>query len=389
MEIMVQENVKVAFRKQYQGPFSFYGAPGRINLIGEHTDYNQGLVLPAAIDKRMYLAIQPNKSNRVEITALDFNETVSFKLQETSPELPHWALYPYGTLREMEKDGLVAKGFNAVFAGDIPVGAGLSSSAALESVFAVALNDLFQAGFDKMQLALAGQRAEHHYAGVQCGIMDQFASIFGKKNHVVLLDCRNLEHQYFPLNIAGYQLILADTRVKHSLASSKYNERRYQCEEGLELLKTRLIGIKSLRDVRSKNVLPYEGLLGKEIALRCKYVTEEIERVEMCCEALNKTDLNEVGRLMFATHHGLSSDYMVSCGELDLLVKTASRVSGVAGSRMMGGGFGGCTINLVAEPSVETFKQQLSEAFHKTYGSLPEFYDVNTSDGAGLISREV
>lgn len=379
---MKEFRVKEAYQKEYGGEYRVFAAPGRINLIGEHTDYNDGFVLPAAIDKRIYLAIRPRNDNTAFITSVDFNEKLKFQLDSPAGDLPHWAKYPYGVVKELLADGHKIKGFDAAFGGDIPTGAGLSSSAAIECAFALALNTIYELGIDRLSLAKIGQRAEHNYAGVKCGIMDQFASLHGQEGHVIKLDCRSLGHELFPLELDGYELILTDTRVKHSLASTEYNTRRYQCEEGLMLLQRQMPAVKSLRDVRSKNVYPYKGLLGEEVFLRCEYVTEENERVEETCKALAIGDLDAVGQLMYQSHEGLRTKYHVSCEELDLLVSTARKVEGVMGSRMMGGGFGGCTLTLLKTSAVKDFKEKTRAAFAEKFGEDPVFYQVNISQGA-------
>lgn len=379
---MKDKIVKDSFETKFGNKFRFFAAPGRINIIGEHTDYNNGFVLPAAIDKRIYLAINAIPGARVTIYSVDFDEPVSFDLNDEQPELPHWAKYPFGVIKELQKKGFKPEAFQAAFGGDIPDGAGLSSSAALESTFATALNALFDFGLDKMSLAKIGQLAEHNYAGVHCGIMDQFASLHGKAGQAMQLDCHSLEFKYFPLELNDYELILADTKVKHSLAASEYNRRRYDCEEGVMILRTQMPGVRSLRDVRSKDMYGFEGILGEEIYLCCEYVTEENERVLDTCHALESGDLKRVGALMFQSHQGLRTKYMVSCKELDTLVDAAKKIEGVLGARMMGGGFGGCTINLVAKNAAEQFKKESSDAFFKAFGTTPEFYQVNIGDGA-------
>lgn len=379
---MNQQQVEQIFEQKHKQPHRIFAAPGRINLIGEHTDYNEGFVMPAAIDKRIYLAIAPVPGNKVEIYSADFDETVTFSLNQALNDMPHWAKYPYGVVRELEAAGHTLQGFCAVFGGDIPKGAGLSSSAALESVFAVALNTLFSLNIDNMTLARIGQRAEHNYAGVKCGIMDQFASIHGKKDHVMMLDCRSLEYEYRPLKLDGFELILADTRVKHSLASSEYNLRRHQCEEGVMVLRTQMPAVRSLRDVRPKDVYPYREMMGEEVFMRCEYVTEENQRVKEMARALEEDDMPLAGELLFASHHGLSNKYHVSCPELDLLVDIARNTPGILGARMMGGGFGGCTINLVSSDAAEQFKESAYSGFKKQFGTEPLFYKVNLSQGA-------
>lgn len=365
--------------------YRMFSAPGRINIIGEHTDYNNGFVLPAAINKRTYLAVQKAPGQMVTLHSVDFNETVHFNLNEKSENLPHWAKYPFGMIREFEKQGYNSGAFNAVFGGDIPDGAGLSSSAALESVFGVALNELFGFGLNRMKIALTGQSAEHNYAGVKCGIMDQFASMHGQKSHVVRLDCRSLEFEYYPLELGDYELILVNTLVKHSLASSEYNKRRAECEEGVNILRRSFPDVHSLRDVSSEMVKQFRKTLDEKVYARCLYVTEENERVEEACILLNEGKLEEVGKLMFQTHEGLSRLYEVSCPELDLLVDTAKVIEGVAGARVMGGGFGGCTINLVKADMMDNFKEKISSVYQETFGIKPLFYHVKTGNGAGEI----
>ncbi|MBW6491343.1 MAG: galactokinase [Lentimicrobium sp.] len=380
---MKENEVRASFEKKFGGDYRIFAAPGRINIIGEHTDYNEGFVLPAAIDKRIYVAIRPVNGSIVTINSVDFDQTINFNPEDELPDLPHWALYPFGVVKELQKQGLKPGAFEAAFGGDIPDGAGLSSSAALESAFATALNHLFDLGLSKMALAKTGQSAEHNYAGVRCGIMDQFASIYGRAGHVMKLDCRSLEYEYFPLDLGKYSLMLIDTRVKHSLAVSEYNSRRNDCEEGVMILQSQMPQVRSLRDVRPKDIYPYKGMMGEEIFLRCEYVTEENERVTETCKALTEGDLDRVGRLMYASHKGLRNKYNVSCAELDLLVDTARTVEGVLGARMMGGGFGGCTINLVKSENADTFRKVTKAAFFQKFGTEPAYYQVNTGDGAG------
>lgn len=382
---MKENKIKEVFEKEFGKEYRFFAAPGRINLIGEHTDYNEGFVMPAAIDKRIYLAIALVSGSESKIIADDINKSVEFETLAENLELPQWARYPYGVIGELKKLGHVTGSFHAVFGGDIPSGAGLSSSAALESAFGYALNELNKFGLDRLALAKVGQKAEHNYVGVMCGIMDQFSSIFGKKDHVFRLDCRSLEFEYFPLKLDDYELILADTQVKHSLASSAYNKRRSECEEGVLILKTQMPGVKSLRDVRPKDIEPYHGQMGDEVFDRCLYVAEENERVLETSKALADGNMKEVGRLLYLSHEGLSKKYDVSCEELDLLVETAKTIDGVMGARMMGGGFGGCTINLVRSSAVEDFKEKTSVAFEKSYGKPPVFYEVNPGDGVKEI----
>ncbi len=380
---MPESKVKDTFKALFGADYRFFSAPGRINLIGEHTDYNDGFVLPAAIDKKIHLAIRPAVKRAAHIVSVDFDEAVEVNLDGPQPNLPHWALYPYGVVKELQADGHKTGGFHAVFGGDIPTGAGLSSSAAIESAFASALNVLFALNADRFTLAKTGQRAEHNYVGVRCGIMDQFASFFGKENHVIRLDCRSLEHEYYPLDLEDYRLLLIDTQVKHSLASSAYNARRQQCENGVKIVQNKYPLVKSLRDATLEMLEEHKALLGEEVWRRCSYVVEENQRVLNACEALLKGDTKKLGELMYLSHRGLQEKYEVSCKELDLLVEIAAETEGVIGSRMMGGGFGGCTINLVSRSALDTFRNKASGAFLKAFGHQPLCYDVNTGDGAG------
>lgn len=379
---MILDKVRESFVERFGKDFRLFSAPGRINIIGEHTDYNNGFVLPAAIDKCIYLAIRPNGDQVINLFSVDFKQAVTFTKGDTGKELPHWAKYPFGVVQELKTLGHITQGFDAVFGGDIPTGAGLSSSAALESVFATALNSIFNFDLDKLTLARVGQKAEHNYAGVMCGIMDQFASIFGKTNHAILLDCRSLEYKYLPIELTDYEFVLVDTKVKHSLASSEYNRRKWNCEEGVMMLSSQMPQVRSLRDVRSKDVYPYKGILGEEVFLRCEYVTEEIERVVQAADAIDNGNLQLLGELMYQSHEGLRAKYHVSCDELDALVEATKNLDGVLGARMMGGGFGGCTLNLVRKDFVEEFKRAVSVSFQHKFGYAPGFFEVNIGGGA-------
>ena len=379
---MTETNVRQLFQSKFGREFHLFRAPGRINLIGEHTDYNLGYVLPAAINKYIYLAIQPNETATFHIQAADLKEDVSFDTSFHKDTLPAWARYPAGVIRELSNQGYHLKGFNAVFGGDIPTGAGLSSSAALESAFALALNHINNLQLKGIELARAGQQAEHHTVGVRCGIMDQFASVFGKANQLIRLDCRDLGHTYFPFENMDHTLLLVNTGVRHALADSAYNERRRQCEEGVRVLAERFPGVESLRDVSREMLRIAEKDLDPLVLKRCEFVAEENERVIRTCEALEKGDMDKTGELMWDSHQGLRHKYEVSCRELDILVETAGTISGVKGARMMGGGFGGCTINLLETRCVDLFKKVTSEKFHNQFQRHPEFYEVTIADGA-------
>ena len=355
----------------------FYASAGRINLIGEHTDYNEGYVFPGAIDKVIMAEIAPNDTDKVRVYSIDIDEYVEFGLNEEDAPTQSWARYIFGVCREILKRGGSVKGFDAVFAGNVPLGAGLSSSAALESCFAFALNDMFNDNsIDKFELARIGQSTEHNYCGVNCGIMDQFASVMGQKGKLMRLDCRSMEFEYFPFNPEGYELVLLDSAVKHELADSPYNKRRASCERVAKRL-----GLETLRDATMTMLKAIRTDITAEDYFRAKFVIEEKDRVLAVCDALNAGDYETVGQKMYETHHGLSDDYEVSCEELDFLNDIA-RECGVTGSRIMGGGFGGCTINLVKKDLLDKFVETAKVRFNEKYGHEPKVYPVVISDGA-------
>ena len=377
------EYVRSRFIKHFDGTTgAVYASPGRINLIGEHTDYNGGFVFPGAIDKGMVAEIKPNGTNLVKAYSIDLKDYVEFGLNEEDAPRASWARYIFGVCREMIKRGVEVKGFNTAFAGDVPLGAGMSSSAALESTYAYALNDLFgENRIDKLELAKVGQATEHNYCGVNCGIMDQFASVFGKKGQLIRLDCRSLEYQYFPFDPQGYRLVLVDSVVKHELASSAYNKRRQSCEAAVAAVQKKYEGVEFLRDVTMDMLNDCKADISEEDFKRAEYVIEEIQRVLDVCAALEKGDYETVGQKMYETHQGMSKLYEVSCDELDFLNDLAFDC-GVTGSRVMGGGFGGCTINLVKEELYNTFINKAKEDFKAKFGRSPKIYDVVISDGA-------
>lgn len=375
----LKEKVHAAFEQRFGADGgAFYASAGRVNLIGEHTDYNGGFVFPGAIDKVIMAEIKPNDSDIVRLVSVDFdNAYCEFGLNEADAPQPSWARYVFGVCREIIKRGGHVNGFDAAFAGNVPNGAGLSSSAALESCFAFALNDLFNGNnIDKFELAKIGQSTEHNYCGVNCGIMDQFASVFGKKGHLMRLDCRSLEHEYYPFNPEGYSLVLVDSRVKHELADSPYNKRRASCERVAARM-----GLETLRDATLEGLNAIKSDITAEDYMRAKFVIEEKDRVLAVCDALVAGDYDTVGRKMYETHDGLSKDYEVSCEELDFLNDVA-RECGVTGSRIMGGGFGGCTINLVKDDLRDEFVKTAVARFAERYGHEPKIYDVVISDGA-------
>lgn len=378
----LKSKIQKAFEEKFGEKGTLYASAGRINLIGEHTDYNGGYVFPGAIDKVIMAEIRPNGTDKVNLYSLDLKESATFGLNEEDAPEEQWARYVFGVCREVIKRGGTVKGFDAVFAGNVPLGAGLSSSAALESCFAFALNDLFNDNtIAKFELAKIGQSTEHNYCGVNCGIMDQFASVFGKKDCLIRLDCRSLEYEYFPFKPVGYKLVLLDSKVKHELVDSPYNKRRQSCERV-----ARRLGIETLRDADMAALEAVKGDISAEDYSRAKFVIEEKERVLDVCAALEKGDYDTVGKLMYATHEGLSKDYEVSCEELDYLNDIAKEC-GVTGSRIMGGGFGGCTINLVADDKYDNFIAAAKEKFAAKYGHQPVVYDVIISDGARKVEE--
>ena len=378
----LKKTIEKAFEEHFGGKGTVYASAGRINLIGEHTDYNGGFVFPGAIDKVIMADIRANGTDKVNVYSIDLGEKATFGLTEEEAPEQQWARYIFGVCREVIKRGFTVKGFDAVFAGNVPLGAGLSSSAALESCFAYAMNDMFNDNaIPKFELAKIGQSTEHNYCGVNCGIMDQFASVFGKKDNLIRLDCRSLEYEYFPFKIDGYKLVLVDSVVKHELVDSPYNKRRQSCERVAKRL-----GIETLRDADMAMLDAIKADISAEDYMRAMFVIEEKERVLDVCDALNRGDIDTVGKMMYETHRGLSKDYEVSCEELDYLNDIAKEC-GVTGSRIMGGGFGGCTINLVADDKYDHFIATAREKFNAKYGHEPKIYDVIISDGARKINE--
>lgn len=373
----MKEKINKAFSERFNNSGTLYVAPGRFNLIGEHTDYNGGFVFPGAIDKFMMAEILPNGTDKVRVYSIDLDDYAEFGLNEADAPQQSWARYIFGVCREVLKRGGKVEGFDAVFAGNVPLGAGLSSSAALESCFANAINDLFNDNnIDKFELARIGQSTEHNYCGVNCGIMDQFASVFGKKDHLMRLDCRSMEFEYFPFKPVGHKLVLLDSVVKHELADSPYNKRRQSCERVAKRL-----GIETLRDATMEMLDAIKTDITAEDYFRAKFVIEEKDRVLAVCDALVAGDYDTVGRCMYETHRGLSKDYEVSCEELDFLNDIAKEC-GVTGSRIMGGGFGGCTVNLVKDELYDNFVATAKKKFKERYGHEPKVYPVIVSDGA-------
>lgn len=388
---MLNELLTQKFKEQFgDNPTLLVRAPGRINLIGEHTDYNNGFVLPAAIDKAIYFAISPRNDQKCVLYAHDLDDSYEFSLDNLQKSEKGWANFLVGVLAEiMAKGKQINTGFNVVFGGDVPLGAGLSSSAAVESGIGFALNKLYNLEFSKLDLALIAQQAEHKYAGVNCGIMDMFASIHGKVNSVIKLDCQDLSFEYFPFNFPDYTLVLCNTGVKHNLGDSEYNQRRAECEEGIRILQKPFPQVDSLRDVTIPMLRSQADKLSSVVYQRCKYVVEEIERVTIACKALENGDVATFGQKMYETHEGLSKDYEVSCPELDFLVEQSQNFETVVGARMMGGGFGGCTINLVKVDAVDKFIEKISFAYNQAFNIELQTYKVKISNGVEEIEKEL
>ena len=382
---MLSQSIATAFQRHFGSAPLLVRAPGRVNLIGEHTDYNGGFVLPAAIDKEIYFAVGLNNRADARLYSHDKDEHVVVPLDQVAPSQHLWANYLLGVVAQFQKLGIAVPGFDCVFGGNIPIGAGMSSSAAVECGLAFALNELLDAGLDRLTLALMGQAAEHEYAGVRSGLMDQFASLFGRAGHVVRLDCRSLEYEYLPFNAEAYHLVLCNSGVKHSLASSEYNTRRRECELGVALLQRYYPEVHTLRDATAAQLDRHREELGEIVYRRCQYVVQENRRVERTCQALLAGDMTTVGEQMYASHAGLRDQYEVSCRELDVLVQIAKTAPGVLGARMMGGGFGGCTINLVAAEQAPAFVRQATAEYHRILTLPLETYTTTIVAGVGPL----
>lgn len=374
-------DVKSEFVRQFEYDPVLVRAPGRINLIGEHTDYNQGWVLPAAINQAIYFAIGSNGTSTCRISALEPNQSVEFKVSKLKHAEYAWADYIIGTVEEL---GL-SEGFDMVFGGNIAIGAGLSSSAALTCGAAWGLNHLFVLGYENEELVLKAQSVENNFIGLNCGIMDQTACLFGKENHLILLDCQSQTKRLIRADFANYTLLLCDSRVKHSLAQSQYNIRRKECEQAVVILNTRYGNIISLRDVSLDQLFDSKNSLSATHFKRAKFVIEENRRVHEAVRCIAERNFIKLGELLWASQEGLKNEYQVSCDELDFLVGESLDFEGVLGARMMGGGFGGCTINLVRKDTVEEYSDHLVKGFSNRFGHQPEFYNVILGGGVTLV----
>jgi len=385
MDISIAKTVLKSFSQIFPEQPNLYFSPGRINLIGEHVDYNDGFVMPAAIDKGVYYAIAANQTETIHFYAIDFDEHFSININAIKSD-DGWRNYVLSVVNEFLKLGKGIKGFNCVFGGDIPRGSGMSSSAAVEGGLAFAINEMYQIGLNRVELALLCQRAEHGFPNVKCGIMDQFANMNGKKDHVILLDCMSMDYQYFPLLLAGYKIVLINSKVHHSLASGEYNIRRQRCEKGLEIIRKHL-AVQSFRDIENIEAIAIaKNEMSPKVYNCCRFVVEEIGRTRKAAQLLQQNDLPAFGKLMFETHEGLSKLYEVSCVELDFLVEQARKFPAVIGSRLMGGGFGGCTINIVAEDGIANFIEDASREYQQQFDIVPEAYIVETADGTKAIA---
>lgn len=381
---MIQQ-VAANFKARFNEEPALFRSPGRVNIIGEHTDYNNGFVLPAAIDKAIYIGISKRKDDVISLYSEEFNESFETKVSQVKPTDKGWPNYILGIVDQLNKKGHTIAGFNLNIDGDIPIGSGLSSSAAVECATGFALNEVFGLNLSRLDLAFIAQRAEHEFAGVRVGIMDMFASLFGKKDHVIKLDCQSLDYEYVPLVLKGFKIVLLNTNVKHSLSSSEYNTRRQQCEEGVALVKEHHPEVKTLRDVTLEMLDQYVKPKNELVYRRCKYVVEENQRLLAACEDLKNGHVEALGEKMFQSHDGLSKEYEVSCPELDFLVDAVRNNPNVLGARMMGGGFGGCTINIVKEEAIDGLIKELSGSYKEQMGLELTPYIAQTADGTSRI----
>jgi galactokinase len=381
------QDLRNSFRQLYGSEPRFFSAPGRINLIGEHTDYNEGFVLPMAADRRTYVAAAARNDRVIRVHSSNLDEQSEFDLdQKWKPAQPKWLLYVEGIARVLEEKGFRLKGADLDISSEVPIGAGLSSSAALEVSVGFALLKLAEADIDLMQLALSAQAAEHLFVGTACGLMDQLTAAYGVANHAMLIDCRSLERQLVVMNVPNMTVVICDTGVKHELATSAYNERRQQCEQAVKILQEQNGAIRSLRDVTFADFETHKDLLPEPLRRRCRHVVSENERTLSAVGALKQGDVERLGELINLSHESLRDDYEVSCRELDLMVELARGQEGVAGARMMGGGFGGSTVNLVARDKFNEFRRAVSEGFQRETGLIPTVIAVEADDGVGEIS---
>jgi len=373
------------FEQEFNERPRCFRSPGRINLIGEHTDYNQGFVLPSGIDLFCQIAIKASKTKQFTFQAIDLGEHVVYEEGQVFKPKTYWANYILGVKHAFNKRGFTIPPFNLVIKSDVPIGAGLSSSAALESVVAFGLNEIFSMGLSKMDLTWIAKEAENDFIGLQCGIMDMFASIHAKENNAMLLDCKSLAFEYVPLELGSNKLLLFDTQVKHQLASSEYNTRRLECLQAVDVLKTNHANIESLRDVNMLMLMDIENKVPENIFNRARHVVTENNRLHEFSIAIASKNWSLAGALLYASHDSLKNDYEVSCPELDLLVNVVKGIDGVWGARMMGGGFGGCTLNLVRNEKIDEIIKEVNHSYFTAFGIVPKYYIASTSDGASTF----
>ncbi|RAV30044.1 galactokinase [Sinomicrobium soli] len=382
----LKDRINTLFKEKYNGSPLLIQSPGRINIIGEHTDYNDGFVLPGAIDRYIISAMARNGSpDECRVFAADMDEEIRFSLDDVKPsEKGSWQNYVLGVVSEIGKRGVQLQGFDIVFGGNIPKGSGLSSSAALENAITFGLNELFGIGMSRTEMMLLSQKAEHNFVGVQCGIMDQFASMQGKGEHVLLLDCRSLDFSPVAIDFSDYEILLINSNVKHSLADSAYNDRRESCESGVRILQSAFPEIKALRDASETQLSEVKDRLDPDTYEKCLYVIQENDRVQEAVKAIKNNDIPLLGSLLFQSHAGLEHQYEVSCPELDFLVEKARENNDILGSRMMGGGFGGCTINIIRKGAAEAFVASVEEEYTRKFDKKPSIYNVALTDGTGI-----
>jgi len=383
---MNAQDLKSTFKRLFNAEPILVRSPGRINIIGEHTDYNGGFVMPAAIDKAIYVAISKREDDEIHLFSESYQQFDISSAKSLNKSENSWANYILGVADQLKERGYRLGGFNFYIDGDVPLGAGLSSSAAVECATGFALDQLFSLNVPKMDFALIAQKAEQTFAGVNCGIMDQFASVFGKKDQAIMLDCRSMKHIYIPLKLDGYKLLLLNTNVKHALADSAYNTRRAQCEQGVAWVREHYPNVNTLRDVDLSMLETHVKPKDEEVFTKCSFVVKEIGRLLTAAEQLENGNLQGLGNLMFETHQGLSKDYEVSCKELDFLVEAVKPLDYVLGARMMGGGFGGCTINIVKEEKIVDLIEELSSKYLLQFGLKLDSYTVQTDNGTSLFS---
>jgi galactokinase len=383
------EDIASLFQDKFYEQPLLIQACGRINLIGEHTDYNNGFVLPASINRHLYFAIGENGSNECHFHAADVGEEHHFSLSEIKKCDKGWANYMMGILQQIQQEDIPLEGLDVVFGGNLPIGAGMSSSAALEAGFALGVCSLFNLQKSRQELAQLAQRSSHEFVGIPCGIMDQFASLLGRRDQAIKLDCQSLYFEYIPLQLGAYELLLVNSGVSHELANSAYKDRVEECATGVRAVQTVYPEVKSLRDVSLDQLEACEGAMSEMVYRRCRYVLEENERLQLAVDALKEGDLEQLGQLMLRTHQGLSEEYEVSCRETDFLVELAKEQEGVAGARMMGGGFGGCTLNLVKTSAKKAFLKAVKREYYRAFSIKAEYYELEVVDGTDLVNGAI